>query len=161
MQVFFFDLQPWQITVFLSLELQWWKVAHLKAPRHIYFHLLKKQHSITFNICQDVLKSGNLRKSQSLLILNHCINLNFFKFTMLFLKNMRTFLVVSLCGDLYFANFQSIFFQHILHVFETDSTDSTAIDEWFLKSIVKLSLLLRDKMQTICQTHSVRMKQKN
>ena len=86
MQVFFFDLQPWQITVFLSLELQWWKVAHLKAPRHIYFHLLKKQHSITFNICQDVLKSGNLRKSQSLLILNHCINLNFFKFTMLFFK---------------------------------------------------------------------------
>ena len=63
MQVFFFDLQPWQITVFLSLELQWWKVAHLKAPRHIYFHLLKKQHSITFNICQDVLKSGNLLRN--------------------------------------------------------------------------------------------------
>ena len=56
----FLNLQLWQIKVLQSLELWWWKVAHLKVPNHIHLYPSKKQHTSTFNICQDVLKSAHL-----------------------------------------------------------------------------------------------------
>ena len=59
-QEFFFNPQLWQVTVLQPFELRWWKVAHMKAPSHIYWHLTWKQHNSTFIICQDVLESANL-----------------------------------------------------------------------------------------------------
>ena len=61
---FFSDFQLWQVTVLQPLELWWWKVAHLRAPSHIYWHLTLKKHSFAFIICQDILKSDNLLHKQ-------------------------------------------------------------------------------------------------